>query len=395
MRRDVVSGALICVTLGGMIWSDWRGFAPTQKEEIMAHLILQGDDTTWNGFSLLGESSLAITFDETGIGHVNTLDFLVLSGTPSVSIASTGVAGGSNVLPQLAEKNNDLTTVTISGSEQFFLGSATLNSNSGDGVVTDIAATATSPTKIASSLKLIDASATTGGVDILAGATNTSDAGPFRDGAILNPNITITYGGLTIKGGSGNDIIDNDAKNGIVHDGNGTDTVILGGASAKATLGTGTGDKVFVGTSLLGPLEAAGVALGDSVTFGAAPTALLIVRTGAEAGSTAGTASIGETKVHDAAAGMNIDFKSITTSSNIVDETAAVASATNLTAAEDAAVNAMAGPGVAFFNFRGNEYFIATDNTETAVSSHDAIVKLVGVIDLHATNSSGLVTLHA
>jgi len=95
-----------------------------------------------------------------------------------VSIASTGVAGGSNVLPQLAEKNNDLTTVTISGSEQFFLGSATLNSNSGDGVVTDIAATATSPTKIASSLKLIDASATTGGVDILAGATNTSDAVP-------------------------------------------------------------------------------------------------------------------------------------------------------------------------------------------------------------------------
>ena len=37
---------------------------------------------------------------------------------------------------------------------------------------------------------------------------------------------------------------------------------------------------------------------------------------------------------------------------------------------------------------------VATNATETAVSSHDAIVKLVGVIDLHATNSSGAVTLH-
>jgi hypothetical protein len=57
----------------------------------MGHLILQGDNTIWNGFSLLGESSLAITFDETGIGNFsNILDFLVLSGTTSVNIASTG-----------------------------------------------------------------------------------------------------------------------------------------------------------------------------------------------------------------------------------------------------------------------------------------------------------------
>ena len=57
----------------------------------MGHLILQGDDFTWPGFSLLGESSLAITLDETGTGDFNVLDFLVLSGTTSVSIASTGV----------------------------------------------------------------------------------------------------------------------------------------------------------------------------------------------------------------------------------------------------------------------------------------------------------------
>jgi hypothetical protein len=128
------------------------------------------------------------------------------------------------------------------------------------------------------------------------------------------------------------------------------------------------------------------------VTFGAAATAQLQVGTGAEAGSTAGTASIGQTKVLDAAAGMKISFQFITTSSNIVDETAAVASATTLTAAENAAVAAMTGPGVAFFN-GSSEYFIATNQAEMGVSSHDAIVKLVGVHDLHATNIVGFVTL--
>jgi hypothetical protein len=358
---------------------------PAQREEIMGHLILQGDDTTWNGFSLLGESSLAITLDETGaiFDHFNALDFLVLSGTTSVSIASTGLTGGFNRLDQLAEKTNDLTTVTISGAEPLQLGSPVSSSNAGDGVVTDIAATATSPTKIASSLKLIDASATTGTVEIFAGAPNTSAAGPFANGASLNANIAITYTGLEIIGGSGNDIIYNGAKKGIVHDGNGIDEVGLAGAGAKAALGTGTGDRVVVN------------ALGDKVTFGSATTALLSVDSGAEAGSTAGTASIGLTKVVNAADGMEINFTSVTGSHFIADETAAVASATSLTMAENEAVNAFAGAGVAYFSFHGNEYFIATANFETAVSSSDAIVKLVGVTDIHhAANNFGLVTLH-
>jgi hypothetical protein len=364
----------------------------------MGHLILKGDDTTYPGFSLLGETNLAITMDETGFGpSFDKLNFLVLSGTTSVSITSTGVGGPSfNEIGQLAETTNDLTTVTISGSESFLLGSITGHSNSGDGVVTDIAATATSPTTIHSSLTLIDASATTGGVEILAGATNTSLAGNFENGASLNVNITITYTGLTIKGGSGNDFIDNDAKNGIVTDGNGHDTVRLGGAGAKATLGTGTGDLVVVGETDLGTNEAAGSALGDKVTFGAGASADLGVGTGAEAGATAGSTSIGLTKVLHAAAGMQINFNFITTSSNITDETAAVASSTTLTAAENLAVKTLGGPGVAYFSFHGNEYFSATNNnSEMAVSSPDAIVELVGITDIHhATNSGGLVTLH-
>jgi hypothetical protein len=358
----------------------------------MSHLTLEGDGVTYNPITLLGDSSLTLTLFDTGTLGFG-VEFLGLSGTTSVGIGSVG-AGGRTVLHQLADDGNALTTVTISGSEFFELGAVTFGSNSGDGVVTDINAHATSPTKIHSSLTFIDASATTGGVNIFAGATNTSGAGSFDDGASLNANITITYTGLTIKGGSGRDDIENDAKNGVVTDGNGSgDQVVLGVGGEKATLGTGTNDLVFVGANDLGINEVAGNALGDSVTFGAAATAKLIVGTGAEAGSTAGTTN-GRTNVLDAAAGMQINFDFITTSSNIVDETAAVASAATVTAAENAAVKAMGASGVAFFNFGANEYFVATNNAETAVSSHDAIVKLVGVHDLHAANSGGLVTLH-
>jgi hypothetical protein len=346
---------------------------------------------------LLGESSLAITFDETGIGNFNELPFLVLSGTTSVSMASTGNTGGRNEFIQLAENNNVLTTVTISGSEQFFLGSDTGHSNSGDGVVTDITATAASPTTIHSSLTLINASATTGGVTILAGATNTTGAGKFENGGSLPANVTISYTGLTIKGGSGNDLIENDAKNGIVTDGNGKDAVELGGAGEKAALGTHSGDRAAVGLSNLGINETAGSALGDSVKFGNAATADLFVYPGAEAGSTAGTKSIGLTKVLNAADGMEIEFGNVTTSHFIFDatNTPAAASATSLAAAENAAVNAFASSGAVYFSFHGNEYFIATNNIETKVSSNDAIVELVGVTNIHhADNAFGLVTLH-
>jgi hypothetical protein len=224
----------------------------------MGHLILQGDNTKFPGFSLLGESNLAITFDETGIGHIIELPYLVLSGTTSMSIVSTGVPMGLNSFDQLDETTNNLTTLTIGGSEPFALGLGTGQPNSGDGVVTDIAATASAPTTFHSSLTLIDASATTVPLTILAGATNTSGAGNFQNGTSLPANVTITYTGLTIKGGSGSDLIENDAKNGIVIEGNAPfDTVILGGAGAKATLGNGTDDVVRVGLSLLGTNEAA------------------------------------------------------------------------------------------------------------------------------------------
>jgi hypothetical protein len=177
----------------------------------MPSLFLQGDGFIYHGLGLAGVSSLAIGFDDTGTGGLS-LNYLVLEGTTSVSIFSVGDVGGFNELPQLAEFANVLTTVTLKGSEPFTLGSPAGASNAGDGVVTF---SPFSPTKFASSLTLIDASATTGGVDIYAGATNTSSDGAYVV-TLVNTDKTITYTGLTIKGGSGNDLIENDAKNGIV-----------------------------------------------------------------------------------------------------------------------------------------------------------------------------------
>jgi hypothetical protein len=358
----------------------------------MTDLTLSGDNTTHPGVSLLGDSSVALTLDDTGTLGFG-LAYLDLSDTKSLSIASTGASGGDDVLAQVDETANDLPTVTITGSELLYLGHQTGEANSGDGVVTDSDATATKPTTIQSSLKLINASATTGGVHIFAGATNTSSAGSFDDGGSLNADVTITYTGLKIEGGSGNDIIENDAKDGVVTDGNGTDLVVLGGADASATLGKGINDQVFVGLSELGTTETPGSALGDTVKFGAASSATLSVFEGAEAGSTAGTTNIGLTKVQDAANDFEINFAEVTGSSTIKDETTNVASATNLTEAENLAVGYLGGPGVAYFVYKGNEYFIATNNTETEVSSNDAIVELVDVTDLTASNSDGVVTL--
>jgi hypothetical protein len=370
----------------------------------MTSLLFQGDNVQEIGDTLAPSSSLTVTFNDTGSGVSDfVLGYLDATNDTTVTINSdrdSSVTGGYNQLGQLSETNNDLTTVTITGSQQFQLGLTSHGDpNVDDGVVTDTSATAIWPTTIASSLKLIDASATTGAVEIYAGATNTPGSGDYKDGQAPNADVTTTYTGLKIEGGSGQDFIENDAANGTVVCGPGAatgDTIVLGGANATAT-DWGSDGTVTVGHSLMGTSELPGTACGDMVSlFGGGE---LKIGTGAQAGSTAGTADIGQTEMQAVQFGTIIDFKSVTTSSNIENEDLAVASASSITAAEDAAVKALGGAGVAYFAFGpspANEYFVATNHAETAVSSHDAVVCLVGAGNNYVgTDLDGLVTLIA
>ena len=165
----------------------------------MATLFLVDDNVTYKAVDLQGESSWTVELVDNGTAGL-TVDFLGLEVATSVTVVSKGPVGGDVSLGQLAEVPNDLTTVTIKGSEAFSLGSGLSGeSNSGDGAVTDVNAKAASATAIHSSLTLIDASATSGGVIIYAGATNTSGAGDFQDGSGSTPISRSPIPGLRLR----------------------------------------------------------------------------------------------------------------------------------------------------------------------------------------------------
>jgi hypothetical protein len=120
---------------------------------------------------------------------------LTSTGDTAVSFNSGGAKGLYNLVDSLSENDNHLSTVTITGSNQFEL----------DAVHTNAGAT-TAKADVASSLTTIDASATTGGVDIVAGGSDVIGTTAYHT----------TYTGLTIKGGTGGDNIENDAANGVI-----------------------------------------------------------------------------------------------------------------------------------------------------------------------------------
>jgi hypothetical protein len=345
--------------------------------------------------------SLAVTFNNTDAAtalNPLTLDNLTSTGDATLSIASTGAAGGTqlvgyNGIGTLAETDGHLKTVTVTGNDYFNVGYS-------GGVDTDSATTSTA--NITSALAKIDASATTGGVSIYAG--NTTLDGWFWE---------VSYRGLTLDGGSGpGDVLYNGAAGGVTIDGNGeADAVWLGGSNASGALGTGASDLAVVGNSAYatavtprGP-EAPGSALGDSVTFGAGATAEIIIGGGAEwdGSSYAGKDSnsgVGQTTVVGAVAaggaspGTLIDLSHIVgASTNIVNAQGVTAGASNLTAAENTATAALGGVGVAYFTYGHNEFLVAAHGLEAAVSVGDAVVALHGVSITGLSMAAGVVHL--
>jgi hypothetical protein len=166
-----------------------------------------------------GPNSLAVNFAPPAAdrGYISSI---TSKADTSVTIASDGGTPGTtyNWLGALHETDNVLSNITVTGGTYLYL----------QGVQTNFGAT-TATADVASSLQVIDASATTGGVWISQGANVAIGASGF--------NTTDT--GLTIKGGTGGDTIRNFADNGS----------IIAGATAKTTVNY-DGDNGGIGNYL-------------------------------------------------------------------------------------------------------------------------------------------------
>jgi hypothetical protein len=332
-----------------------------------------------------GDMSALVLNNTSTMGVANFFGIFTATGDVSDTISSLAATDAdANVISQILMTDNHLTTVTINGAAQLFLGGDTGASN-GDAIATNTGlAAAGSATTTASSLSLIDASTTSGGVLIYAGASTTPSA-----------NNTITYTGLTIKGGSGADFIENDANGGTVIDGNGSDIVVLGGSGITATLGTGP-NNVYIGLSSLGTTETAGSALGASLTFANAATAHLVLYSGAELGSVAGPSpntnlgqnAFNSANINGATTGTLIEFStfvgdSIQNAQPVADGVASLDAKISQVAAWVATTNTITGKGVGFFTFGADEYLVAVSTPgEANTSASDYVVHLVGVNNL-------------
>jgi len=203
-----------------------------------------------------GTNSLAVNFAPP-TGDYGYISSITSTGDSSITIAANGGTPGTTYdwIAALHETDNVLSTVAITGGTYFYLwngGSDTLQTNTG-------ATTATAD--VASSLTVIDASATTGGVWISQGS----------DVAIGASGFFTTYTGLTIKGGTGGDSIYNFADHGS----------IIAGATAKTTVNydgdtvSGFGNYLEVDGKSATINDSASAAADDLVLNGAKDSAIL------------------------------------------------------------------------------------------------------------------------
>jgi hypothetical protein len=277
-----------------------------------------------------------------GAGVSSGLTSVTTSGLEKVTISSAGTAKTSagnfinNELDSLNDTANTIASIVITGGNDFKL-------NDFDAVT---ATQSTTPTAdIASALKLIDGSAATGNLTISAGTTTDDVSGT---------NFDVKYTGLKIVGGSGNDTLTINAKNGVVDGGAGNDTLIAA-QGTNATLTGGEGKDTFdVSSAKQG-------ASGDSAT--------------------SSTATINAVTIADFAVGDTLKVGSTSLSSaTIVNGTTAVASATSLFTAIEAALTASTvGTDVAVWFKYGSDTYIAIETGSTnGFTDGDIVVKLTG-----------------
>lgn len=277
-------------------------------------------DNSFNiGFSGAAVSGAAATAFNVDAGTI------VLDGIETVNIASTGAA---NTWNAITLTDSTLKTLNITGDKNLdldFFGTVGAT-GSGNGV------------------SLIDGSAATGALSIstAAGTVNQLAAG------------------LTIRGGSGNDIITLGAKAATIVAGAGNDTITTG--AGGGTLTGGAGNDIFKVALSVAP---------------ASPTAANSVLTTITDFTTGDKIDLGT--------GVAFGATKLVLNSSV----------TNLEAAFSQAA-AVTGAGATWFQYGTDTYIVAdvgAGNAE-AFGAGDLIVKLTGLVDLSvATSANGIVTL--
>jgi Ca2+-binding RTX toxin-like protein len=222
---------------------------------------------------------------------------------------------------------------------------------------------------VAGALKSIDASATTGGVNLYAG---TSDA----IGTNGNSKNTV-YTGLSITGGSGNDAIRNDAKGGTINGGAGDDWLVSGGAGQTLTGGAGSDRLVTTNGSI-----------GVVLTGGEGTDTFDVTAAAFGASSTTSAAAVVVT-VADLSAGDKI--VGLTKTDGLFGAKVSLSTATSLDTAITEALTGVSAATTVWFQYGGNTYLV--ESSDNALGSGDTVVKLSGLVDLStSTVASNVIT---
>lgn len=288
------------------------------------------------------DDSATIAFDEDSTGFV--VDAFTSTGLETLNITSDGDETGVNEVTALVHNSNTLTKVVISGANDLVIGDVDTNATATAGVATSTAAVLTS----------IDGSAATGDLDITAGASATVG------------NVTTTYNGLTIKTGSGDDVVANAALLGVVETGEGADAVTVD--AAGQTIRVGADEDVD------------NVVIADGAAFTTAAAAM--------------TASSRFTTIEQLGEGDTIDLSAYSAAAaTVVDYTEDAEAFNSLVDAVNGAIAAGGEGDVTAFEWADGNTYIVVEGTTAA--NTDVVIKLVGSIsaaDLTA-DGAGVVTI--
>lgn len=277
---------------------------------------------------------LNVNFDAKGTGAAS-LNAIVTTGTDTAAINSGGVKGVDvNGIGSVTDTLNTMSSITITGANDFGLYDVTTN-----------AAATTASADVASSLTMIDGSAATGNLAITAG---------FAD-AIAATGFFTTYNALTIKTGTGDDVV-NIGGRGTVSTGTGSDTVYVNRLGVSVDVGVDSAVD-FVGLAATADFATA---------FG--PTTRV-------------------TTISNMAQNDVLDLSTLTNSATINDFTTTAGTFGSLETAVNAAI-ADGTSAVDFINWvDGNTYIVVNGGDDT-------VVKLVGTYD-NFTVAAGVITIGA